>query len=259
VAATAVKASGGWDVTIDCAESASGRSPAATLVVTIVGPDGKPVSMFQQGKAVTELTLTPPFKATVLLKKALPGTYTVKVASTAANAKAEKTNCETTFAIAVEDKVDFFYEGDFGKERRVRLAENSAGAPVETSGGYCAPLYGFKFGVDLKVSDSWRIAPGGGIAVNTKHCRNSSLFAEVEFNKWSERKGYFGFNVGVWDFSHRHMVAPTAGLQFGVRLWSAGPGGNELHFVGSGRLFLNQLDDIANNYQFWGGVRYIFR
>jgi hypothetical protein len=29
--------------------------------------------------------------------------------------------------------------------------------------------------------------------------------------------------------------------------------------VGSGRLFLDQLDDIANNYQFWGGFRYIFR
>jgi hypothetical protein len=29
--------------------------------------------------------------------------------------------------------------------------------------------------------------------------------------------------------------------------------------VGSGRLFLNELGDIANNYQFWGGMRYIFR
>jgi hypothetical protein len=259
VSATAVMGSGGWDVTIDGAESASGRSPAATLVVTVVGPDGKPVSLFQQGKAVTELSLTAPFKATVQIKKALAGTYTVKVASTAANAKAQKANCETTFAIVEDDKVDFFLEGDFGKERRVRLAEDSTGAPVATSGGYCQPLVGFKFGVDLKVSDSWRIAPGGGVAVNTTHTGNSSLFAEVEFNKWFDRKGYFGFNVGVWDFGHADLVAPTAGLQFGTRLWSAGAGGNELHFVGSGRLFLDQLDDIANNYQFWGGLRYIFR
>jgi hypothetical protein len=259
VSATAVKASGGWDVTIDGAEAASGRSPAATLVVTIIGPDGKPASMFQQGKAVTELSLTAPFKATVQVKKPLPGTYTVKVASTAANAKAPKTSCESTFAIVADDKVDFFLEGDFGKERRVRLAEDSTGAPVATSGGYCQPLVGFKFGVDLKVSDSWRIAPGGGIAVNTTHTGNSSLFAEVEFNKWFDRKGYFGFNVGVWDFGHSDLVAPTAGIQFGTRLWSAGPGRNELHFVGSGRLFLDQLDDIANNYQFWGGMRYIFR
>jgi hypothetical protein len=254
-----VKGSGGWDVTIDGAESASGRSPAATLVATIVGPDGKPVSMYQQGKAVTEVSLTAPFRATVQIKKPLPGTYTVKVASTAANAKAPKASCESTFTVVADDKVDFFLEGDFGKERRVRLAEDSTDAPVETSGGYCAPLYGFKFGVDLKVSDSWRIAPGAGFAINANHFGNSSLFAEVEFNKWFDRKGYFGFNVGVWDFGHADLVAPTAGLQFGTRLWSAGPGGNELHFVGSGRLVLDQLDDIANNYQFWGGVRYIFR
>ena len=190
MSATAVKASGGWDVTIDGADSASGRSPAATLVAVVVGPDGNPVTMYQQGKAVTELSLTAPFRATVQIKKPLPGTYTVKVASTAANAKAQKTSCESTFTVVADDKVDFFYEGDVGKERRVRLAEDSTGAPVETSGGYCAPLFGFKFGFDFKVSrDSWRIAPGAGIAVNTKHTGNSSLFADVEFNKWFDRKG----------------------------------------------------------------------
>ncbi len=193
------------------------------------------------------------------IKKPLPGTYTVKVASTAANAKAQKTNCETTFTIVADDKVDFFFEGDFGKERRVRLAEDVDRRAGRDVWRILPPLFGFKFGVDLKVSDSWRIAPGWRIAVNTKHSGNSSLFAEVEFNKWFDRKGYFGFNVGVWDFTHSDLMAPTAGIQFGTRLWSAGPGGNELHFVGSGRLFLDQLDDIANNYQFWGGVRYIFR
>ena len=189
----------------------------------------------------------------------MAGTYTVKVASAAANEKAAKSSCDTRFDVITDDKVDFFIEGDFGKERRVRFAEDSTKAPVDTSGGYCQPLVGFKFGVDLKAGESWRIAPGAGFAINTAHSGNSSLFAEVEFNKWFDRKGFFGFNVGVWDFTHGDMVAPTAGLQFGRQLWSAGAGGNELHFVGSGRLFLNKLDDISNNYQFWGGLRYIFR
>jgi hypothetical protein len=215
--------------------------------------------MFQQGKAVTELSLTTPFKATVQIKKPIPGTYTVKVASTAANAKAEKTNCQSTFDIVADDKVDFFFEGDFGKERRVRQSGVAGNPPVATYGGYCAPLFGFKFGFDFKINDSWRIAPGAGIAVNTKETGQSSVFAEVELNKWFDRKAFFGFNVGVWDFVDSELTAPTAGIQFGTRLWSAGAGGNELHFVGSGRLFLDQLDDIANNYQFWGGLRYIFR
>jgi hypothetical protein len=246
-------------VSIDGAQSASGRSPAATLVVTIVGPAGSPVSVDFEGKAVTELTLSAPFKATVLLKKAAPGTYVVKVTSSAANEKAAKSSCDTTFDVITDDKVDFFYEGDFGKERRVRQSGVAGNPPVATYGGYCAPLFGFKFGFDFKVSDTWRIAPGAGIAVNTKETGQSSVFAEVEFNRWFERNGFFGFNVGVWDFVDSDLTAPTAGIQFGKRLWSAGQGGNEFHFVGSGRLFLDQLDDIANNYQFWGGFRYIFR
>jgi len=30
------------------------------------------------------------------------------------------------------------------------------------------------------------------------------------------------------------------------------------HFPVEGRLFLNELDDVSNNYQFWGGLRFTF-
>ena len=32
-----------------------------------------------------------------------------------------------------------------------------------------------------------------------------------------------------------------------------------LLFVIEGRLFFDELDNIDNNYQFWGGLRYVFR
>jgi hypothetical protein len=28
-----------------------------------------------------------------------------------------------------------------------------------------------------------------------------------------------------------------------------------VYFVGEGRLFFKQIDDVSNNYQFWAGVR----
>ncbi len=159
-----------------------------------------------------------------------------------------------------DDKIDVFYEGDFGKERRVRLNETSAADACRDVRRVLRAAV--RVQVRRRSQGLGHLADRAGHAAlrsTRSTAGNSSLFAEVEFNKWSERKRYFGFNVGVWDFGHSHLVAPTAGIQFGTRLWSAGADGNELHFVGSGRLFLNKLDDIANNYQFWGGVRYIFR
>ena len=230
--ATAVKAKGGWSVSIDGGQSQSGGSPAVTLVVQILGPTGAPVTMENQGKAVTELSLTPPFQATVLLRKPLPGTYTVKAASTATNAKADKTACEATFTIVAQDTVNFFVEGDFGKERRVRDVVSTTVPPVTSI----------------------------GVALNTREASQSSLFAEVEINRWFGRKGFIGTGIGVWDFTHGDTVAPVWLLQGGHRVWTAsGPKANELHFVVTGRLFLNRMDDIANNYQFWGGFRFIFR
>jgi hypothetical protein len=48
-------------------------------------------------------------------------------------------------------------------------------------------------------------------------------------------------------------------FQFGTRVWKSPASNSGLYFTLSGRLFLNHLDDIANNYGFWGGLRYIFR
>ena len=66
------------------------------------------------------LKLAPPFQATVLLRKARAGTYTVQAASTAANPRAPDEQLPDHLHDRADDKVDFFVEGDFGKERRVR-------------------------------------------------------------------------------------------------------------------------------------------
>ncbi len=255
--ATAAPAKGGWAFAVDGGGSQTGGSPATSLAIQIVDPSGNPVTAEYQGKAATQATLTAPFQGTFLVRRPVPGTYTIRANSTAADPKAPPRSCEATVTVAPEKKVGFFVEGDVGKERRVRNEVFSDNVTRAT--GVCAPLVGFKLGPDIKLSPSWRFAPSGGVAINTKTGGNSSLFAEAEFDRFSEgQSAFFGTGIGVWDITHSDTVAPTWLLQFGKRV-TGEPDRSGLYFVASGRLFLNKLDDTKNNYQFWGGFRYIFR
>lgn len=164
------------------------------------------------------------------------------------------------------EKIDWFVAGFFGKERRVREIETAdefngggtaafAGSGLEA--GFCSPLVGVKGGVDIRMNPSWRVAPAVGLAINTDQGDWSSLFAEVEFNRQFER-AFVGTGVGVWDFNHSDSVAPTWLVHFGREVWRS-PNEHRLFVVAEGRLFLNELDNIESNYQFWGGLRYVIR
>ena len=47
-------------------------------------------------------------------------------------------------------------------------------------------------------------------------------------------------------------------LHFGLPLWK-GDDQRTLFFVTEGRVLLRRASDIDSNYQFWGGLRYLFR
>jgi hypothetical protein len=258
MAATATQAKGGWTIAIDASQSQAGASPASSMVVQIMDPTGAPVTFEVAGKTAKEITLSAPFQTTALVRKPVPGLYTVHAKATAANPKAPSCDCEGTTTIApAGKKIEPFIEGNVGKERRVRNIA-ATGAP-ELLSGVCSPLFGVKGGVDIKLSDTWRLAPGVGVAFNTKDKSNSSLYAEVELNRWfGERKGFIGTGIGAWDITHSDTRAPTWLLQFGHELYEA-KNTSGLYFVASGRLFLDKMNNISNNYQFFGGFRYIFR
>jgi uncharacterized metal-binding protein len=54
-------------------------------------------------------------------------------------------------------------------------------------------------------------------------------------------------------------VAPTWLFGFGLELYRNSADTGRLFFVGQSRLFLDELDAVENNYQFWGGLRYLWR
>lgn len=159
------------------------------------------------------------------------------------------------------ERVDWFVAGFFGKERRVRELDAAdvpnAAAFNSLEFGQCSPLLGIKGGVDVRLSPQWRMAPALGVAFNLDEGDQSSVFAEVEFNRMFER-GYLGTGIGAWDFNHSDTVAASWLLHAGREVYRAA-GDHRLFLVAEGRLFLGDLDDIASNYQFWAGLRYVVR
>lgn len=156
------------------------------------------------------------------------------------------------------DKVNIFVDGAVGKERRVRDVSEILDRPAGFLSGRCAPVFGGKVGADIRLSPKWRIAPGVGVAINTRDTENYAVFAEAEVNRWFD-KGYVGTGLGVWDMTHSDTVAPSWLFGFGRELMRTQSDSGRLFFIGQGRLLLDELDDASNNYQFWGGVRYIWR
>ncbi len=154
------------------------------------------------------------------------------------------------------DKVDPFIMGAFGKQRRT-LEEEVGGA--STIGSYCDVLLGFKGGVQYIASPKFMIAPAVGLALNLDEGSRTAVFGDVEFNRVFENGGLVGTGLGLWDVFDGDNLTLNWLVHAGVPLARYADGAARALFIAEGRLFFDEIDNIENNYQFWGGIRYIFR
>jgi hypothetical protein len=269
VVVTATKAKGGFDLNIDGSGSGGGPSPAAKAVVQIIGPDGQPVAFTHGGKSQTQVEIGPPFKETFLVPKPKPGTYTVRGNATPVNPKAEPKTCEATVVIPEYDKVDFFADGLFGKQRRQYEVAASEGSSVTVTPGFCDPTLGVRAGALFWLKDERvSLAPAAGLAFmfgdledfdfSPNEYNNVSFFLEGAVNfHFSPRGAFIGTGIDWWDvFDGDHDTGAWL-INFGAPIKATDKG--ELFFIGEGRLFFDAPDGIDNNYLVWGGLRYIFR
>lgn len=180
-----------------------------------------------------------------------------QAAEAARLAAEEKARADAAAAKLAKEKIDWFVAPFIGKERRFREGAEGAAGAAELASTLCSPLVGAKVGPDIRMTPNVRFAPAVGVAINTRDGGNSSLFADAEIRR-ELTKGFVGAGLGVWDFNHGDWVSPNVLVDFGI-LMKEYSNTNKLYFTGEGRLFMNRMDDIANNYQFWGGLRYIFR
>jgi len=267
---TAVPAKGGWNMTVDASGSATGGSPAAKASIQMVGPDGKPVAFTYQDKSQTEVELTPPFQATFFVPKAKPGTYTVRGTAAAADPKAEPRSCEATVVVPEYDNLDWFADGAFGKQRRQYELAAAAPATGTIEPGFCDPMLGFKAGPLFWFSEQRAsFAPAAGMAFmfgdlgdfdyGDNEFNNVSFFLEGVVNyHFSPRGAYVGTGLGWWDlFDTDHNTGAWI-VNFGVPVWE-NTKQDKMYFIGEGRVFFDSPDGIDNNYQLWGGLRYVWR
>ncbi len=154
--------------------------------------------------------------------------------------------------------VSFFVDGLFGKERRVRPIDDDALLAADAEFAQCTPLIGAKLGV-AKRFDGWELGGAAGLAFSLvdedEKVREHALFIDVEANKYIGR-GFVGGGVTFWDVTRSDTFTPGVLMHAGVPLTSNTR--VPVYFMVEGRLFFDGVDDIDNNYQFWGGLRVRF-
>ena len=121
----------------------------------------------------------------------------------------------------------------------------------------CSPILGVKLGIAKKFQNDWEIAGAAGVAFSLVNdgnkVREHELLVDLEANKYLSGGSFLGTGVSFWDITHSDTFTPAWMLHVGVPLGSHPK--HQVYFVGEGRLFLKQMDDVQNNYQFWAGVR----
>ena len=266
---TAVKGKGGWNFNVDASASGQGASPAAKAVVQMIGPDGTPVSFVYEGKPQTEVSLAPPFNATFFVAKAKPGTYTLQGRTSAVNPAAASRSCESTVVVPEPTGMIWFADGAFGKQRRQYELAAAAPSTATVTPGFCDPMLGVKFGPMIYFNDGKAsFAPAAGIAFmfgdlgdydyGDNKYNNSSVLVEGVVNyHFGEKQAYVGTGIGLWDlFDGDHFTVSWI-ANFGYPMGQDSRG-NKIYFIAEGRLFFDAPNGIDNNYQMWGGLRYVF-
>ena len=121
----------------------------------------------------------------------------------------------------------------------------------------CSPLMGVKLGVAKRFANDWELASALGVAfslVGDDKVREHALFLDIEANKYLNR-AFVGAGLSLWDLTRSETFTPALMLHFGVPL---GTHKVQPYFLTEGRMFLDNADDVRNNYQFWAGVRLKF-
>jgi hypothetical protein len=235
----------GKPITVDLSGSrvaAGVRGGIRTAKLEVVDPKGN-VS------ATYDLSGPNLVKNDLVIKKG--GQHTIRaVVNDEANQGSTNT-CEAP--VDVKGGFPLFLGGYFGKERLLHDdAEDHDDRPVPfTEFARCSPLAGFNIGVQPKLGDNAELELALGVKFPFEDDAHTALFGDLAVNRVLSR-GFFGGGVSWWDIG-RDSTGVGLLVQGGYDLTADG----KWQLVGQTRVpFFNQFDDIDNNYQFWGGIRF---
>lgn len=157
-----------------------------------------------------------------------------------------------TAQVDVKGGLPIFMGGYFGKERLTHDdADDHDGRVPFASFSRCAPEVGFELGVQPKIGEHAEFEAALGVKFPFDDDAHTTMFADAAVNRIVNR-GFFGGGVSAWDIGKDSSGVGLL-LQGGYDLSKDG----KWQLVGQTRVpFFNQFDNIENNYQLWGGIRF---
>lgn len=224
----------GTPFTIDA--SGSRVAPGVAIGIKTVS-----VEILREGTVVDQFDLTPPSfrRDDVVLQKG--GDHIIRAVATDEAGQVSTNGCEANLQ-ATAPALPLFIGVFVGKERLDR--EGYAGS-------HCAPLFGAEFGILPRIGEKVEIEAAVGAKLETTDTENSSVFIDLAVNGLLPR-GFVGGGVSFWDLTQKDTRTAAMLVQGGVDVSSDG----RFQLVVEGRIPFDKFDDVANNYQFWGGVRF---
>jgi hypothetical protein len=184
----------------------------------------------------------------IVIKKG--GAHTLRAVVTDEAGQASTNTCTTR--VDVKGGIPIFLAGYFGKERLIHdeVADHDELIPFAPF-GRCAPLAGVAIGFQPMISDNAQFEAALGVKFPFDDDAHTTLFADAAVNRVLDN-GFFGGGVSFWDVG-KDSTGVGLLLQGGFDLDKDG----KWQLVGQTRVpFFNQFDDIENNYQLWGGIRF---
>ncbi|HET6268240.1 MAG TPA: hypothetical protein VFG11_11020 [Acidobacteriota bacterium] len=215
------------------------------------------VDVLRDGVKVDSFTLTAPNLKKDDVKLDKPGVYTIRTTVTDDAGQTSTNTCEASIDVP-KPKNPFFVGAYVGKERLVRTSDVTVTNPDGTTSttavaaGRCAALIGVEGGWNPEIAPKTELELAIGGKINLRDGSNSSLFGDVAIERYLSEKFFVGGGVSFWDLTISDTRTVALLAETGTNLDDAG----RYQLVFEGRIPFDQFDDVKNNYQFWGGIRF---
>ncbi len=253
ITASPLPAKAGKPFTVDLSGSrvaAGVRGGIKTAKVEVVDPKGVVVDTFELGTSGMS-------RSDVVIKKG--GIHTLRAVVTDEASQVSTNACEAQ--VDVKGGFPIFVGGYFGKERLTHDDfeqhddEFASSAAFADGFSRCAPIAGFQIGIQPKIGDNTEFEAALGIKfpfddddkVGNAH---TALFADAAVN-YLAGKGFFGGGLSWWDIG-KDSGGLGVLVQGGFDLDQNG----KWQLVGQARAPFSEFDNLDNNYQLWGGLRF---
>ena len=160
-----------------------------------------------------------------------------------------------------------FFAGYFGKQQRQYDEDDPAEIgfvmPDNTVTAFGDALFGVKGGVQINVAgymeSGFMFTPAIGVAVNLEEVDRTSFFGDLEVGYTFARGFSLGTGLTLWDFTHGDQFTFGWLGTAAFPVWNNETKRHKLDASFEWRQFFDRMSDPDVNYQFWGGLRYMFK